>query len=414
MSHDALLAKTRDELLAAVTRRSARMVELTRRWVEVNSFTGNVEGVNRVGALLCEDFALPSLQHTQLPGGATYGDHHVFRTAISRDPGALPIVLVGHHDTVFPPGTFEGFIEKGDGRALGPGVFDMKGGLAVIWGALSALEELGVLAQLPVLVVSVSDEEVGSPSSTAELRALASNAQCALVFEPGREGDAIITRRKGVGAMACTFHGKAAHAGNQYSEGQNAIWAAAQFVDAAQQMTDLGQGTTVNTGLIRGGTSKNTVPAQCEVTLDLRYETVHAASTLLAALDAAARASAAKIGGRVEIAGGAGRLPLERSEASLALKQEYGAWARAVGLGDGEAALVGGGSDANTIAPLGVPVIDGLGPRGSGFHTLNETLELASLVPKAQALACFLLARVVTPDLTVGGSGLGQPPEQGL
>jgi glutamate carboxypeptidase len=397
MSDDAL-GRTRAELLEAVQRREARMVEHTRRWVEVNSFTGNVEGVNRVGALLAEDFALKSLAHTVIEGGPGFGDHHAFKTSLARDLGARPIVLVGHHDTVFPPGTFEGFLEKGDGRAIGPGVFDMKGGLAVILGALEALEELDLLARLPLVVVSVADEEVGSPSSTAHLRELARDAQCALVFEPGREGDAIVTRRKGVGAMACTFHGKAAHSGNRYSEGVNAIWAAAQFVDAAQHLTDLEHGTTVNTGLIRGGTSKNTVPAQCEVTLDLRYETVHAASTLLAALDAAARASAEKVGGRVDIAGGSGRLPLERSEASLALKDEYAAWARAVGLGDAEAPLMGGGSDANTIAPLGVPVIDGLGPRGSGFHTLQETLELTSLVPKAQALASFLLGRIPRPE----------------
>jgi glutamate carboxypeptidase len=129
--------------------------------------------------------------------------------------------------------------------------------------------------------------------------------------------------------------------------------------------------------------------------LDLRYETVADAELLVAALrEAAAIAAAAVPGVRFEVTGGANRLPLERTAASTALRDEYAACARAAGLGDGEAPLLGGGSDANTVAPLGVPAIDGLGPRGAGFHTTTEHVELATFVPKAEALVRFLLGRL--------------------
>lgn len=378
-------------VLAAVRRRGDEMVALTRTWALVNSYTANLAGVNTVGAMLREAYALPSLTCTVIPGGEGYGDHLVWRTPAAAH--GAPIVLVGHHDTVFPPGHFEGWREEG-GRAIAPGALDMKGGLSVIRGALAALEEVGALAALPLVVVCVADEEVGSPSSAPHLAELARGAACALVFESGRAGDAIITRRKGVGAMTVVAHGKAAHAGNNHKDGANAIWALARFVDAAQQLTDYARGVTVNVGQVTGGTSKNTVPERAECKLDLRYETVADAQALVAALRSAGEAAAAGVPGvRIEVSGGANRLPLERTAASAALRDEYAACARASGLGDGEAALLGGGSDANTIAPLGVPAIDGLGPRGAGFHTTSEYVELATFVPKAEALVRFLWGR---------------------
>ena len=377
-----------DRALAAVRARGAEMLALTRRWVEVNSYTANVAGVNAVGAMLREAFALPSLALTQIPADG-FGDHLIAQTAAA----GPKILLVGHHDTVFPPGHFEGWREDG-GRAVGPGALDMKGGLAIIRTALAALDEVGVLAQLPLALVCVSDEEVGSPSSKRHIEALARGAACALVFESGRAGDAIITRRKGVGGMTVVAHGKAAHAGNHHKDGANALWALAKFVDAAQQLTNYERGVTVNVGQLTGGTSKNTVPEHAECKLDLRYETIADATALGEQLRAAAAVAAAAVAGtRVEVHDAASRLPLERTPASAALRDEYAACARASGLGDAEAPLIGGGSDANTVGPLGVPAIDGLGPRGAGFHTTTEYVELASFVPKAEALVRFLCSR---------------------
>jgi glutamate carboxypeptidase len=381
--------------VAAVRRRGDEMIALTRRWVEVNSYSANVAGVNAVGEMLRQAYALPSLACSVVPGGAEYGDHLIWKTPAAAT--APPILLIGHHDTVFPPGHFEGWREDG-GKAIGPGVLDMKGGLSVIRGVLAALEEVGALAALPLVVVSVADEEIGSPGSAPHLQEVARGAACALVFESGRAADAIITRRKGVGAMTVVAHGKAAHAGNNHKDGANAIWAIAKFVDAAQRLTDYGRGRTVNVGQLTGGTSKNTVPERAECKLDLRYETIADAEALVAALRMAADAAAVAVPGvTMEVTGGANRLPLERTPASAALRDEYAACARAVGLGDGEAALLGGGSDANTVAPLGVPAIDGLGPRGAGFHTTNEYAELATFVPKAEALLRFLWGRRAVP-----------------
>src|ERR1051325_7019976 len=274
-----------DRALAAVRARGAEMLALTRRWVEGNSYTANIACVDEVGAMLRDAFALPSLTLTRIPAEG-YGEHLIWRTPAQ----GAPILLVGRHDPVSPPGHFEGWREDG-GRAVGPGALDMKGGLAIIRTALVALDEVGVLSQLPLAVVCVSDEEVGSPTSTPYLQALARGASCALVFESGRAADAIITRRKGVGAMTVVAHGKAAHAGNNHKDGANAIWAIANFVDAAQRLSDYARGCTVNVGQMTGGTSKNTVPERAECKCDLRYETVADAEALVGALEAAARAA---------------------------------------------------------------------------------------------------------------------------
>jgi glutamate carboxypeptidase len=384
---------TLDDALTRLRARTSEMHANTRRWVEVNSYTANVQGVNRVGAMLREAFTLPSLTLTAITGNEPYGDHMIWRTPAA----GAPILLIGHHDTVFPPGHFEGWKEDdASGRATGPGALDMKGGLSIIQAALATLDEVGALAKLPLAVVCVADEEVGSPSSAPHLREVATGAACALVFESGRAADAIITRRKGVGAMTIVAHGKAAHSGNNHKDGANAIWALAKFVDAAQKLTDYSRGVTVNVGQLTGGTSKNTVPEHASCALDLRYETVDDANALVAAVRAAAEHAAAETPGgiRVEISGGANRLPLERTTASAALRDEYAACAKIAGLGTVEAPLLGGGSDANTVAPLGVPAIDGLGPRGAGFHTTSEYVELATFAPKAEALLRFLWGRL--------------------
>jgi glutamate carboxypeptidase len=195
--------------------------------------------------------------------------------------------------------------------------------------------------------------------------------------------------------MTVAAEGKAAHAGNAHHDGVNAIWALARFVDAAQQLTRYDRGLTVNVGLVKGGTSKNTIPAHAECALDLRFESVDDAEGLVASLRAAAaRAESSVPGSRLTLDGGVSRIPLERTDASGALYQEYAACALAAGLAAPESPVVGGGSDANTVAAVGVPAIDALGPRGQGFHTTREFVELASFAPKAEALTRFLLGRL--------------------
>jgi glutamate carboxypeptidase len=381
-----------DEATAWLADKQRAMEDAIAPLVEQNSFTEHPEGGRKVGAMLREVFAIDGLE-VQVRPSERFADHLIFRSrAVLPNKGA--VALIGHLDTVFPPGTFEGFRRDGD-LARGPGVLDMKGGLVVIAYALKALAATGGLdAVVPVRLVIVSDEETGSPEGQGVIGASIAGSACALTFEAGRKADAIITRRKGTGGMTVVTHGKAAHAGNAHKEGANAIWALARFIDGAQKLTDYDRGVTVNVGRVSGGTSKNTVPDRAETQLDLRFVTRSDGEALVARVRAAAEDAVGSVPGtRVELHGGVARLPLERTEESARLCAEYAACAKAHGLGGDEAGLIGGGSDASTSSALGIPSIDGMGPRGTGFHTKDELIEVASLVPKAQALARFLATR---------------------
>jgi glutamate carboxypeptidase len=379
-----------EETFASVTQ-SLAWLEASRPAIEglvaelvlLDSHTGDAAGVGRLVEVL--ELELGALGFTTARIEAPpWGPHLSFR---GPGPGA-PVFLVGHTDTVFPPGTFSGWrVEEGFGH--GPGAFDMKGGLAVMLFGLAAAHRAGLLSRVPVAGLLVSDEEVGSPSSQPHLRRLAAGARAALVFESGRAGDLLVTRRKGTAAVHVAATGVAAHAGNAYRQGKNAIWALARFVDLAQRLTDHERGVTVNVGTIRGGSSKNTVPERAECEVDLRFLTEPDGERLVEALRAAC-AEAAVEGTRLELTRSSWRAPLARTEASGALAAAYGACQRQCGLSSGESPLVGGGSDGCTTGAMGIPTIDGLGPSGAGFHTREERVELGSLVPKAQALLRYL------------------------
>lgn len=387
MAADDDRARSRDDALAWLAGERRGMEDLLAALVEQGSFTRDPGGVAAVVARV-EAALAPAGVGTERIASARFGPHLAFR-----GPAAgPPVFLVGHTDTVFPPdGPFRGFRRDGD-RGLGPGAFDMKGGLVVLAYGLAAAARAGLLARVPVAGLLVSDEEVGSPESQPLLRERARGAACALVFESGRAGDLVVTRRRGTGSVRAEAHGVAAHAGNEPEKGRSAIWSLARFVDRAQALSDPARGRAVNVGTFHGGTTKNTVPEHAACEVDLRFETAADGRALSAAIDAAAR-DAALPGTRIEVSPSSWRDPLERTAASAALAAEYGAAQRACGLGAGEAPLAGGGSDACTTAAAGVPSIDGLGPRGKGFHTPGEEVDLASLVPKAQALLRFLAGR---------------------
>ncbi len=383
MNHDAL---------RWLAEQQQAMVTATRSLSAINSHTANPEGVSLVQDDYARMFDGLDLARERVTGSENFGAHQVLR---SHGVGA-PVLLVGHADTVFPKGTFESVQLAGD-RLEGPGVLDMKGGLVVVAYAVRALAQTVGLASLPPLhIVVVADEEVGSPEGTDVLKRAARlgdvQAQAALVFESGRANDAIVTCRKGVGLVRVSARGKAAHAGNAHAEGVSAVWALAQFADGAQRLTDYARGITVNVGTFKGGTSQNTVAENAVAELDLRFEAVVDADALMQALSALARrAEAAVPGVHFEIEGGVVRYPMERLEASRVLYTRYAAAAVASGLAAPESPLVGGGSDANTTAAVGIASIDALGPRGTGFHTREEYIDVTTLVPKAQALTRLIL-----------------------
>jgi len=377
------------QALEAARVRDAELLPMLRRWVETNSFSGNVDGVNSMGALLLEDFALPGLE-VERRGGTDVGDHFFWRSSAWASSQNGRILLVGHHDTVFPPGTFDVWEHQGD-RLRGPGVLDMKGGLSIIRTALAALADVGELAGLPIGVVCVGDEEIGSADSKPWVEELARGASCALVFEAGRAEDAIITQRKGTGRFRVRVAGKAAHAGNYHKQGINSIWALSRFVDRVQRLTDYDRGVTVNVGVVEGGTTANTVPAEAVCQVDFRFVTLDDGQQLVTKFDHIARELAEETGAKFELSGGLRRPPLERSDASTEVYGHYGRCAKEAGLGDVECDLLGGGSDASTVSAVGVPAIDGLGPRGFGFHTHDEYIEVSSLRLRVEALVRFLL-----------------------
>jgi glutamate carboxypeptidase len=183
--------------------------------------------------------------------------------------------------------------------------------------------------------------------------------------------------------------GKAAHAGAAHDKGRNALWSLARWIDRAQQLTDYARGTTVNVGRVEGGIGKNTVPDRAMAEVDFRCTSREEGERVLALMHDLARTCAVE-GTTLTLHGGLARSPLEQSPQSALLCDRYAQCQRASGLGDGVAPLIGGGSDASTTADAGVPSIDGLGPRGEGFHTHNEYADLSTLLPKAEALVRFL------------------------
>lgn len=382
-------------VLAQLEDREGAMLAEIERLCVVNSFTDNVEGGRAVGEMLAELVgSIPGTWARRVESeSGRYAPHWLFGTKLAEASAEGAVAIVGHLDTVFPPGTFEGF--RYDGAiARGPGVLDMKGGLVVAIEALRALGRAGELDRARVVLAIVSDEEVGSPEGRPLLQRELRGAACALVLEAGRKGDAVITSRKGTAGVSAKSSGKAAHAGNAHKDGANAIWALAKLVDMAQGLTDYERGVTLNVGKITGGQGKNTVPDAAEALLDFRFVTTRDGEATMEALrEIARRAAEAVPGTRIDLSGGIARTPLERTPENVALYEEYAQYAAIAGLGHAEAPLVGGGSDASSTSAIGIPSIDGLGPRGSGFHTRDELIEAATLVPKAEAIARFLLGR---------------------
>jgi len=359
------------------------MESFLERLILQNSFTGNRRGVEAVANLVAGYLRALALD-VELRASTRFGPHVLF----SGRAAGPPAFLLGHTDTVHPPGSFDTFRREGD-AALGPGGYDMKGGIVVMLFGLAAAKRAQLLERVALRGILVADEEVGSPESQVLTRGHAVGADCALCFESGRPGDLIITRRKGVGSVRAEARGVAAHAGNEPEKGRSAIWSMARFIDRAQGLSSAEHGVTVNVGLVAGGTTRNTIPdkAQCEV--DLRFERAEEGRALYEALEAVA-AEVALPGTAIELAPAGWRDPLVWTPAAAALARLYGECQRESGLGAGEAPLAGGGSDACTLGAMGIPTVDGLGPRGRGFHTLEEEVDLSSLVPKAVALLRFL------------------------
>ena len=316
--------------------------------------------------------------------------------------GAGPrLLLIGHLDTVFDEGTAAARpFRVEDGKAFGPGVTDMKSGLLAGLYAIQAVRDaLGGLPFERLVFVANPDEEIGSPSSSPHIRALAANADACLVLECARANGDIVSARKGILDLRLTVHGRAAHAGVEPEKGRNAIVEAARLVRELQALNGRWEGVTVNPGVISGGTRPNVVPERCTLEVDIRA----VARDDLEAAEAAIRelASATVVPDtRVEVEEMGRHWPMEKLERSGRLVEHVQAVAKRLGF-EVRDTLTGGASDANTTAGLGVPTIDGLGPIGGNDHSPAEYLDVDSIVPRTTLLAGLLVA--IARDPVIAG-----------
>jgi len=306
--------------------------------------------------------------------------------------GTPRVLLLGHHDTVFPAGSCAARpFAVADGRATGPGVFDMKAGIVLAIHAVAALAAGGDAdAASGVEILITSDEEVGSRCGRPVLEERARACGAVLVLEPSADGGALKTARKGVGRFDLLVHGRAAHAGLEPEKGVNALVAAAALIARLPALADPAKGTTVTPTLASAGSAENVVPAEAQVVVDVRVAVDGERERLDAAFaDLAGHAVEAVPGALVEVRGGIDRPPMAES-ASVRLFPLAVAAARECGLEGVRGVAVGGGSDGNFTAALGIPTLDGLGAIGGGAHTPDEYVLVDALVPRARLLTELL------------------------
>ena len=350
------------------------------------------EGVNQVADVVADALRALGADVERIPHRpAAEGAQRLGDLVVGRLAGSGPrLLLIGHMDTVFDPGTAAARPYRVDGRlAYGPGVTDMKSGLLTGLHALEALTAAG--AAPSVTFVANPDEEIGSPFSTEHIRRLAPDHDAALVLECARANGDIVSARKGIADIRITFNGRAAHAGVEPEKGRSAIVEAAHQVLALHALNGRWPSVTVNAGVIRGGTRPNVVAERCEVHVDVRAATVDEFDAVVAEVERLAADSHVE-GVRADLRSGAGHPPMEKREASARLVELAVAVAAELGFELRDAAT-GGASDANTTSAAGLPTLDGLGPIGGDDHSVDEWLDLDSVVPRTTLLA-GLMARI--------------------
>ncbi|HYO87615.1 MAG TPA: M20 family metallopeptidase [Candidatus Limnocylindrales bacterium] len=374
------------ELLSYFQSQRDQMIETLTRLVEFETPTTHKEAVDKLGAHLEAEFrALGASSVTRFPiDGA--GD--VLLAKWNEDAPGKPIMFLIHIDTVWPLGTLaeRPVTIDADGRLFGPGAIDMKGGITVVLSALRGLRDLGQMPNRPIWVLMTTDEEIGSIYSTPIIKDLAKQAGLVLVMEPATIDEALKTQRKGVATYRVDIEGLPSHAGNAPEKGINAITELAQQVLKIQSFNDLRRGVSVNVTMVEGGSATNVIPAHVTAFVDTRAITV-----------AQWDETDEKVLGLTPFVPGAkvavkrinGHTPMERNET---MQRQY-AQVQRIGAAQGltiREDMSGGGSDGNSVAALGIPVLDGLGPQGDGLHALHEHVVLASLPRRSTLIAAML------------------------
>jgi glutamate carboxypeptidase len=377
-------------LLAFARSKQSEIIAMIREFVECESPSDHPPSVNRFVDLLAGK--LEANQVRTFPGGR-FGRHlrAEFTLPGPRKPREGRILALAHSDTVWPLGTLQNmpFREKG-GRLWGPGVLDMKSGIAFFLYAVRALRELDIPVGRRVVLQVNSDEEVGSETSKELTEEAAHHSAAVLVLEPGTGlSGKIKTARKGVGSYKVTVHGRASHAGVDFENGASAVVELARQIERIAGFTNLKRGLTVNPGVIAGGTRSNVVAAEAWTDVDMRIARLKDAPALdkkfhsLRPFDKRCN---------IQVEGGMNRPPMERTSAIRKLFELARGCASELGVKLEESAT-GGGSDGNFTAAMGIPTLDGLGGVGEGAHAVNESI-LINRIADRTALLAMLLSRL--------------------
>jgi glutamate carboxypeptidase len=369
-------------LLAWAKRNQPAIFKLIREFVECESPSDSPKDVRRFVDLLVQSISdIATCRIT--PEGCLIAK---FRLPGRNKTGQ--VLALGHADTVWPLGTLKTMqFRRAEGRLLGPGVLDMKSGLALFTFAVRAALEHELQVTKDVTLLVNPDEETGSRRSRAVTESLARKSTSVLVLEPGTglEGKAK-TARKGIGDFHLKVHGVASHAGVDFEKGASAVLELARQLDVIAGFTDLANGVTVNPGVISGGTRSNVIAAEASAHIDIRVPSERDAKVLerrfrsLKPFDKRCR---------LELTGGLNRPPMERTKGTVALFERARKLASEMGVTLAESST-GGGSDGNFTAALGVPTLDGIGAVGEGAHAAHESI-LINRIPDRVALLAGLL-----------------------
>lgn len=371
-------------VLAWIDQHQHDAIRLLERIVNIDSGSHDKAGVDEVAGALREFLVARGVACETIPVEG-FGD--VLRATVGR--GEAPVVLMGHRDTVFSGGEARRrpFHIDGD-RAYGPGVADMKGGLAMNAAVLAAFAATGH-AEHPLVGLFTGDEEVASRASRPYIEREARAARAVFNAEPGRVNGNVVTGRKGGIFLRCTVSGKPAHSGVNFQDGASAIEEMARKIVSWHGLTDIDEGTTVNVGLVRGGQSVNSVAPSCSCEIDLRYVRPADRDGLIEAIRQISEVNTVPgTSSSMEIIGEF--LPLAENEQSRSILSGYLAAANAVGFKT-EGEFTGSSADSGFSAAVGAPTLCGVGPVGGKAHTPDEYIELQTLAERAKALALTIM-----------------------
>ena len=369
-----------DSVLAWARKNQPEVIRVIREFVECESPSDSPANLKRFMDLLAESASdigvsrrMPNRALTckfKLPGSKRAGQQ---------------LLALGHADTVWPMGALKSMpFRNAKGRLWGPGVLDMKSGLAFFLFAMRALRELDIPVAHDVVLLVNADEETGSKGSRAGTEALAKKSNAVLVLEPGTGlTGKVKTARKGIGAYTLKVRGIAAHAGVDFEKGASAVVDLARQIERIAEFTDLKRGVTVNPGVVTGGTRSNVIAAEASAEIDIRAPRMRDAK----ALDRKFR-SLKPFDERcaLEISGGLNRPPMERTKGIVALFGLARKLAAELGV-DLEESSTGGGSDGNFTAALGIPTLDGIGAVGEGAHAAHESILIDRIADRVALLA---------------------------